>query len=119
MATMAASNLIRRRYLSAHTLGLGVVALAAFAVVTALAGHREIASTPDFLARALGPSGTSTTSRPAPGVALRIDEHGLAVTRSGKTVRLAGTVPATSGWARFARGAERRTAFGLETVTAD
>ena len=106
-----------------QTTGLGLLAivLAAVSMGTFQAGQN--ASSPILLGHplhldALGAPKPDAplARRPARGVKVRIDRGGFEVAGPKTLVSLSALDTSRAGWARFARGASRRTSFGRETI---
>ena len=106
-----------------QTTGLGLLAivLAAVSMGTFQAGQN--ASSPILLGHplhldALGAPKPDAplARRPARGVKVRIDRGGFEVAGPKTLVSLSALDTGRAGWARFARGASRRTSFGRETI---
>ena len=102
-------------------LGLLACVLAAVSMVT-IQGNQDTAS-PTLLGRplhldALGAPKPDAplARRTAPGVGVQIDRSGFEVAGPKTLVSLSGLDTGRADWARFTRGASRRTYFGRETI---
>jgi hypothetical protein len=102
----------------ASVLGLLVCLIAAVNIQ-----GKQDASSPTLLGRALhldalgAPKPDAPLARrTAPGVDVRIERSGFEVAGPTTLVSLSGLDTGRAGWARFARGASRRTPFGRETI---
>src|SRR6266508_4078199 len=106
-----------------QTTGLGLLAIVLAAVSMGTFQARQNASSPTVLGHplhldALGAPKPDAplARRPARGVEVRIDRGGFEVAGPKTLVSLSALDTSRAGWARFARGASRRTSFGRETI---
>ena len=102
-------------------LGLLACVFAAISMIT-VQGNQDTAS-PTLLGRplhldALGAPKPDAplARRTAPGIAVRINRSGFEVAGPKTLVSLSGLDTGSANWARFTRGASRRTCFGRETI---
>ena len=105
----------------ATVLGLLACVFAAISMIT-VQGNQDTAS-PTLLGRPLHLDALGSPKpdaplarRTAPGIAVRINRSGFEVAGPKTLVSLSGLDTGSANWARFTRGASRRTYFGRETI---